>query len=117
MRRYCLPVLSVMVLFGLTSTPVRADADIRIREKPAPRYLNPSPNPLQFPTSPKEVRIQGTMLITLQQAQELTRHNSWSLQAAQLTGERSLAVLRQQQATPYPTLGVSTKNTRFSGRQ
>ena len=36
-----------------------------------PSKLNPSPNPLQFPTKPEEVRLEATEAISLQQALEL----------------------------------------------
>lgn len=71
---------------------------------PPPSYLNPSGNPLQFPTRPEEVRIQGTQPITLQQAFELARRNSRTLQVAEITLERSRAGLREQQAALFPTL-------------
>lgn len=105
-------VLGVVALISLTSASARANPDIRTQEKPAPSYLNPSPNPLQVPTEPSAVRIQGTQPITLQQAQELAGRNNHSLQVGQLTVERSRAAVREQQATVYPTLGVSGELTK-----
>lgn len=63
MYRNCLAVLGIVAIIGLVSVPVKADADIRTqeKEKPALSDLSPSPNPLQFPTSSEEVRIQGNM--------------------------------------------------------
>jgi len=78
-----------------------------IKEKPVPSYLNPNPNPLQFPTLPESVQIQGTQPITLQQAQELARRNNQSLQVGELTFERSLAGLLLQQAAEYPTINIA----------
>jgi len=72
-----------------------------------PSYLNPNPNPLQFPTMPSEVRIRGTQPITLAQALAIARRNNRSLQVAQLTLERSRAALRQAQAALYPTVNLS----------
>ncbi|MBA2749686.1 MAG: hypothetical protein H0U45_13360, partial [Tatlockia sp.] len=55
---------------------------------PAPSKLNPSPNPLQFPTKPEEVRLEAAEGISLQQALELARRNNRQLQIALLTLER-----------------------------
>jgi len=78
-----------------------------------PSYLNPSSNPLQFPTRPEEVRIRGTQPITLQQAFELARRNNRSLQVAELTLERSKAALREAQAALYPTLSIGATLSNF----
>ncbi len=116
MYRNCLAVLGMVALIGLTSTSARANPDILTKEKPAQRYLNPNPNPLQVPTEPSSVQIQVTVPITLQQAQELARRNNQSLQVGQLTVERSLAALREQQADLYPTLNIGASSTHFWGR-
>lgn len=79
---------------------------------PPPSYLNPSGNPLQFPTRPEEVRIQGTQPISLEQAFELARRNSRPLQVAELTLQRSRAGLREQQAALLPSLTTSQGITR-----
>jgi OMF family outer membrane factor len=89
-----------------------AESDLLNQGKPAPSYLNPSPNPLQFPTRPEEVRIQGTQPITLQQAFELARRNNRQLQVAELTLERSRAALREAQAALYPDLTINSDITR-----
>lgn len=73
---------------------------------PAPDYLNPSPNPLSFPTKPEEVKLRGIQPITLQQALELAKRNSPTLQRTNFQYERSRAQLRQAQAALYPTLSV-----------
>ena len=116
MHRNCLAVLGVVALVGITSTSVRADSDTRAQEKPVLNYLNPSPNPLQVPTLPESVQIRRTQPITLQQAQELARHNSQSLKIGQLNFERSLAGQREQQASVYPTLSVGAEGTHFSSQ-
>ncbi len=98
-----------------TPTPVipsPTESDILNQGTPAPSYLNPSPNPLQFPTRPEEVRIQGTQPITLQQAFELARRNNRQLQVAELTLERSRAALREAQAALYPDLTIQSDITR-----
>jgi outer membrane protein TolC len=73
---------------------------------PAPSKLNPSPNPLQFPTKPEEVRLEAAEGISLQQALELARRNNRQLQIALLTLERSRANVREAQAEEYPTLSI-----------
>jgi outer membrane protein TolC len=74
----------------------------------APEYLNPSANPLLFPTRSQEVQIQNTQPITLQEAIELARRNNLQLQQTQLTLERSRAQLRQAEAALYPVLDLQT---------
>lgn len=77
-----------------------------------PENLIPSSNPLQFPTKPEEVRLQGNEAITLAQALELARRNNRDLQVSLLDLERNRAVLREAQAALLPTLDVSTDITR-----
>lgn len=79
---------------------------------PAPSYLNPNPNPLQFPTKPEEVRIQGTQPVTLEQVLELARRNNRDLQTALLQLERSRASLREAQAALFPNLSINGNLTR-----
>ncbi len=81
---------------------------------PAPSYLNPNPNPLQFPTTSSEVRIQGTQPVTLEQVLELARRNNRDLQTALLQLERSRASLRESQAALFPNLSI---NSTISRRQ
>ncbi|WP_233220953.1 TolC family protein [Chlorogloea sp. CCALA 695] len=80
--------------------------DILSERTPVPSKLNPSPNPLQFPTKPEEVRLEATEAISLQQALELARRNNRQLQVALLTLERSRANVREAQAEEYPTLNI-----------
>ncbi len=77
-----------------------------------PENLIPNSNPLQFPTKPKEVQLQGNQPITLTQALELARRNNHDLQVSLLELERNRAALREAQAALLPTLGVSTDLTR-----
>ncbi|MBD2291914.1 TolC family protein [Anabaena sphaerica FACHB-251] len=70
-------------------------------------HLNPSLNPLQFPTKPEEVRLQTNQPITLGQALELAKRNNNELQVSILQLERSKAALREAQASLLPTLGVN----------
>ncbi|MFS0517506.1 TolC family protein [Nostoc sp. UIC 10607] len=76
-----------------------------------PDYLNPNPNPLQFPTKPEEVKIQGTVPISLAQALELAKRNNRDLQVAILELERSRSSLRESQAALFPTLGINSSLT------
>ncbi|WP_375515069.1 TolC family protein [uncultured Nostoc sp.] len=76
-----------------------------------PNYLNPSPNPLQFPTKPGEVRIRQTVPISLAQALELARRNNRDLQVALLQLERSRSQLRESQAALFPTLDINSDVT------
>lgn len=73
-----------------------------------PQHLNPSPNPLQFPTLPQEVKIQHTQPITLRQALELARRNNLQLQEVSIQVERSQAALQELQALESPTVNLST---------
>nr|WP_246275640.1 TolC family protein [Brasilonema bromeliae] len=77
-----------------------------------PNYLKANPNPLQFPTKPEEVRIQGTQPITLADSLEIARRNSQDLQISLLNVERSRASVRQAQAALLPTASLSAGLTR-----
>lgn len=79
---------------------------------PIPGFLEPSPNPLQFPTRPEEVDIEVTQPLTLQQAIELARRNNRDLQVAQLQLERAQAALREARAALFPTVDLDVT---FSG--
>lgn len=97
-------------------TPSPKPAD-KLQETPAPGYLNPSPNPLQFPTQPQEVQIQGTQPITLRQALELARRNNRDFQVAYLQVERARAALREAVAAEYPSLNLASDLTRTDSAQ
>ncbi|WP_100898546.1 TolC family protein [Nostoc flagelliforme] len=73
-----------------------------------PDYLNPNPNPLQFPTKPEEVRIQRNVPISLAQALELAKRNNRDLQIAILELEGSRSSLRESQAALFPTLAINS---------
>lgn len=77
-----------------------------------PRTLEPNPNPLLFPTQPDDVRIEQTQAITLQQAVDLARRNSQTLQIATLQVEQTRSALREQQAALYPDLTFQMGATR-----
>ena len=79
--------------------------------EPAPDYLNPDANPLQFPTKPEEVRILGAQPITLQQATDLALRNNQQLEAQRLNVRATQAALRQALAAEYPQLNLQTGAT------
>jgi len=78
----------------------------------APDYLNPDPNPLLFQTQSEEVAILGTQPITLEQAVDLAYRNNQDLQVVQLQLERSRSVLRETQASLYPSVDARGSLTR-----
>lgn len=69
-----------------------------------PESLEPDPNPLLFPTTPDEVRVQSTQPITLEQAVDLARRNNRELYSAELQLEQNRALLREAQAANLPTV-------------
>ncbi|MDJ0735528.1 MAG: TolC family protein [Nostocaceae cyanobacterium] len=77
-----------------------------------PDYLNPSPNPLQFPTKPGEVEVKGTQPITLEQALELAKRNNRQLQEALLQQQVAEKDVREAQAALYPTVDLTTQVSR-----
>ncbi|MCC5607598.1 TolC family protein [Nostoc sp. CHAB 5834] len=77
-----------------------------------PQNLIPSSNPLQFPTKPEEVTLQGNQPITLAEALELARQNNRDLQVSLLELERNRAALREAQAALLPTLNLNSDITR-----
>ncbi len=82
-----------------------------------PERLNPSGNPLSFPTQPNEVEVDDQKPITLEQAIELSLKNNQEIAEARLRAERGEATLRQERAALYPTLdltsGLSYGNSAF----
>ena len=83
-----------------------------ILETQPPRSLEPNPNPLLFPTQPDDVRIEQTQAITLQQAVDLARRNSKTLQVADLQVQQSRSALREQKAALYPDLNFQMNASR-----
>lgn len=96
----------------VTQKPPQAE-----KNSSAPEFLNPSANPLLFPTQTQEVQIQRTEAITLQQAIELARRNNRELQAAQLTLDRERAALQEALAAEFPTASVSAEFDRTDSAQ
>lgn len=94
-----------------TPTPIPV-TPISTPEVQIPDYLNQNANPLQFPTKPEEVRLQGTQPITLAQALELARRNNRELQVSLLQLQRSQYAVREAQAALLPNFDVNASVTR-----
>ena len=77
-----------------------------------PESLNPSANPLLFPTIPQEVQINITEPITLEQAIILARRNNPLVTQAQLEIDRAQSRLRETYAAEFPTGTASFDFTR-----
>ena len=92
-----------------TPTPVTPPSTGEVQ---IPDYLNQNPNPLQFPTKPEEVRLQGIQPITLAQALELARRNNRELQVSLLQLQRSQFAVREAQAALFPNFDVNGSVTR-----
>ena len=75
---------------------------------PNTEQLDPSTNPLSFPTEAEEVEVDTPSLITIEQAIELALKNNRDIQEARLQVERSEAELRQERAALYPTLDLTS---------
>ena len=70
--------------------------------------LNPSGNPLSFPTTPEEVKVDAQKPITLEQALELSLNNNKEIEEARIQVEQAEAALRKQKADLYPTLDLTS---------
>ncbi len=82
-----------------------------------PNSLEPSANPLQYPTRPEEVRVDQIQPITLEQALELARLNNQELQVALLQLERAQSGLKVQQAALLPNVGLNAQLGRSNSAQ
>jgi outer membrane factor, OMF family len=72
------------------------------------KKLNPSGNPLSFPTTPEEVKVDAQKPITLKQALELSLKNNKTIEEARLQLERAEFEVKQQKAALYPTFDVTS---------
>jgi outer membrane factor, OMF family len=70
--------------------------------------LDPSGNPLSFPTTPAEVKVDPQQPITLQQALQLSLKNNKEIQEARIQVEQDEAALREQKAALYPNLDLTS---------
>ena len=69
--------------------------------------LETNPNPLHYPTLPEEVRVVLRQPITLEQALELARRNSRTLESARLNLEQAQEGLKVSLAARYPQLNLT----------
>ncbi|MGB3640175.1 MAG: TolC family protein, partial [Rivularia sp. (in: cyanobacteria)] len=81
---------------------------------PIPPSLDPSANPLQYPTKPSEVQVDQNQPLTLQQALEFARRNNQELQVGLLQLERAQAGLKVAQAALLPNVGLNAQLGRSS---
>jgi outer membrane factor, OMF family len=72
------------------------------------KKLNPSGNPLSFPTTPEEVEVDAQKPITLKQALELSLKNNKDIEEARLQLERAEFEVKQQKAALYPTFDLTS---------
>ncbi len=79
---------------------------------PPPENLNPSGNPLLFPTEPDEVTIDLSQPITLNQAIALARRNNQDWRKAWLNLEKADAALREALAANFPSLSAEINLSR-----
>ncbi|MEC4984300.1 MAG: TolC family protein [Oscillatoria sp. PMC 1068.18] len=77
-----------------------------------PEELQPSSNPLLFPTRTNEVQIDRLQPISLTQAIQLARRNNRELQVARLNLARAKESLQEVLATEYPSLTTQVDFTR-----
>jgi outer membrane protein TolC len=88
-----------------------APAPIEDRRTPTEK-LDPSANPLLFPTQSDEVKIETPQALTLEQAIELSRRNNRDLQLAELNLRRAQEQLKEALGAQYPTLSTQLDFTR-----
>jgi OMF family outer membrane factor len=84
---------------------------------PIPNSLEPSANPLQYPTQAEEVRVEQTQSLTLNQALEFARRNNQELQVALLQLERAKAGLKVARAALLPNVGLNAELGRSQSAQ
>ena len=70
--------------------------------------LNPSSNPLNFPTNAEEVRVDEVIPITLEQAIQLARQNNQTFKEARLNLNQAEDQLQEALAAEFPTLSLQT---------
>lgn len=86
-------------------TPTQISPDTtNNNNSPAPDFLNPSANPLLFPTESEEVNIETIQPISLDGAIELALRNNKDLQQAKVQLERRQAEREEALAALFPTL-------------
>ncbi len=76
-----------------------------------PDSLIADPNPLSFPTTPEEVEIDRSPVLTLEQATDLAYLNNQALQRALLTLEQSQSAIDEARAALLPTVSTGADIT------
>ncbi|MGB3694008.1 MAG: TolC family protein [Spirulinaceae cyanobacterium] len=92
--------------------PVNSSASSELPTLDFLELLNPSANPLLFPTEADEVRVENIQPISLEQAIELARDNNRDLEEAILRVESSREGVRETLASEYPTISTQLDFTR-----
>ena len=97
-----------------TSQTSQAGPEPSIATEVDEEALQPSANPLFFPTQGEEVRVEEVTPISLDKALEMARRNSSDLQEARQILTRSVFALREQLAAEFPTLDLNASLLRSS---
>ncbi|HEY9698787.1 MAG TPA: TolC family protein [Trichocoleus sp.] len=100
-----------------TAQPAESNPEPAATTPDTPEYLNPSPNPLDFPTRPEEVQLVGTQPITLRQAAELAVRNSPDLQQVREQLVQAQAQLQQAEAANNPTVTANASLAQSGSQQ
>ena len=79
--------------------------------------LDPSANPLRFPTEPEEVEVDVVQPLTLAQAIAIALRNNQELQISRLNLQRAREQLREALADKYPNLDLLFDLTRADSAQ
>ncbi len=89
-----------------------------VLEQLPPNNLNPSGNPLLFPTKPENVETTINRPLTLKEVIAFALQNNRELEEARIAVEESKALLREERAALYPTIDVDSRvNREFIERQ
>lgn len=107
-------VANAQDLSAIMDGTIAQDGQVKLQfnsDTPPPRYLNPHPNPLRFPTLAEDVTIIGDQPISLQQAIDLALRNNIDLQNSLISVQRQQETLRSAQAALWPQLDLTSSYT------
>ena len=107
-------VANAQDLSAIMDSTIAQDGQVKLQfnsDTPPPRYLNPHPNPLRFPTLAEDVTIIGDQPISLQQAIDLALRNNIDLQNSLISVQRQQETLRSAQAALWPQLDLTSSYT------
>jgi outer membrane protein TolC len=99
--------LTETVIQETAQTPLNGNTD-----PTPPAILEPSPNPLLFPTRPSEVEVKDTIPITLEQAIAHAREYNLELQRSILELEQSREAVTEARAGLFPTVDLQAAYSR-----